>query len=192
LHASDIAEEPEEQVDGVYALIDERAAAVERESAAPAGVGVILGRAIPLHASVDEEDFAKEILIEPGFELANVGLGAVLKKNSKADMGGICGGDERVGARGVDFERFFGEDMEAAARGGDALLGVKAGRAAEDDEIYLAMIEEGVEVFIRRAAKFMAEAADFLGVRAMDGGNFHAGDGAGSASVSFGDVASAD
>ena len=35
LDASDVAEEPEEQIHGVHALIDQGAAAVERECAAP-------------------------------------------------------------------------------------------------------------------------------------------------------------
>src|SRR5260370_3833999 len=54
LNASDVTEEPQEQIDGVDALIDQGAAAVERQSAAPARIGVVLGRAIPLHAGVDE------------------------------------------------------------------------------------------------------------------------------------------
>src|SRR5205823_6375538 len=54
LHASDITEEPKEQIDGVNALIDQGSAAVERECAAPARIGVVLGRAIPLHLGVDE------------------------------------------------------------------------------------------------------------------------------------------
>jgi hypothetical protein len=54
LNANDIAEQPEEQIDSVNALIDQGAAAVELQSAAPARIGVILWRAIPLHAGVDE------------------------------------------------------------------------------------------------------------------------------------------
>ncbi len=54
LDASDFTEQPEEQIDGVNALIDQRAAAIERERAAPARASVVLGRAIPLHARVDE------------------------------------------------------------------------------------------------------------------------------------------
>src|SRR6266403_1110938 len=54
LDANDITEQPEEQIDGVNALIDQSAAAVERERSAPARASVVLGRAIPLHAGVDE------------------------------------------------------------------------------------------------------------------------------------------
>ena len=53
LNANDIAEEPKKQIDGVNALIDQGAAAVERLSAAPARTGVVFGRAIPLHAGID-------------------------------------------------------------------------------------------------------------------------------------------
>ena len=35
LHGGDVAPEPEQQIDGVHALIDQRAAAIERERAAP-------------------------------------------------------------------------------------------------------------------------------------------------------------
>src|SRR6266403_3435200 len=54
LDAYDITEQPEEQIDGVNALIDQSAAAIERERAAPARASVVFGRAIPLHAGVDE------------------------------------------------------------------------------------------------------------------------------------------
>src|SRR6202171_3507359 len=50
-----VAEQPEEQVDGVDGLIDEGAATVEGEGAAPFGVAVVAGRAIPLDARVDEQ-----------------------------------------------------------------------------------------------------------------------------------------
>src|SRR5712664_2741381 len=53
LNSSDVTEEPQEQIGGVNTLIDQ-GAAVQCKSAAPARIGVVLGRAIPLHAGVDE------------------------------------------------------------------------------------------------------------------------------------------
>jgi len=146
LDASDVTEEPEKQVNRVDALIDERAAAVERERAAPAGVGVVLGRAIPLYAGVNEKGLAEQALIERVFELADVRLHAVLKNHAELDFGLFRSFDEGVGARGADFDRFLGEDMEAVAGGGDALRGVEAGGSADHHEVHGAMIEEGFEV----------------------------------------------
>jgi len=192
LHASDVAEEPEEKIDGVNGLVDEGAAAIESESAAPAGGGVIVGRAVPLDAGIDEENFAEKILVEPGFELADVGFGAVLKNYGKFCIGFFCGVDKGVGASGGDFEWLFDEYVETSLSGSDALRGVEAGGAAEDDEIHGAMLEEGGEVREGSAAVFAAEAGDFFGIGAVNGGDFDIGNGAGGARVSFGDVAAAD
>ena len=139
-HSNDITEEPEKQVDSVDALIDQGATAIERECPAPARIGVVLRRAIPLHTGVDDERPAEKALIEPVFELANVGLHAVLKNDAELDIGFFCGVDEGVGARGADFDRLFREDVKAMAGGGDALLSVEAGWASDDDEIHGAMV----------------------------------------------------
>src|SRR5260370_15031255 len=112
LHANDVTEEPKEQVDGVDTLIDQGAAAVEGERAAPARIGVVLRRAIPLHAGVDYEGPAEQALSEPVFELANVRLHAILKNNAKLDFGLFCGVDEDVRPRSADFVRFFRTDIQ--------------------------------------------------------------------------------
>ena len=121
------------------ALIDQSTAAIERECAAPVGIGVVLGRAVPLHAGVDDEGPAEATLIEPAFELANMWFHAVLKNHAKLDIGFLCGVDEGVGTRGADFDGLFGEDVQAVASGGDSLRGVEAGRGADDDEVHGAM-----------------------------------------------------
>ena len=192
LYANDVTEEPEEQIDGVDALIDQGASAIERICAAPARIGVILGRAKPHDAGVYYDGPAEEALVEPAFELANVGLRAVLKNNAELDIGLFCGFDEGIGAGGADFDGLFREDVQAAAGGGDALRGVEARGAADDDEVHGAMIEKGVEVLIGGAAVFAAKAGDFFGVGSVDGGDFDAGDGAGGTGVSFRDIAAAD
>src|SRR5204862_6074550 len=119
LHADDITEKPEEQVDGVNALIDQGAAAVEREGAAPAGIGVVLRRTIPLHAGVDDERSAKEALIQPGLELANMRLHAVLKNHAKLDAGFFCSVDEGIGARGGEFGGVLREDVKEVTGSGE-------------------------------------------------------------------------
>src|SRR5712664_2378422 len=65
LDANHVAEEPEKEVDGVDGLVDECAAAIECKSAAPFGMAVVVGRAIPLDASVYEEKLAEEAAVEP-------------------------------------------------------------------------------------------------------------------------------
>ena len=47
-HARHVAEQPEQEVDGVDALVDERGAAVELDAAAPVRGRVVLGRTVPL------------------------------------------------------------------------------------------------------------------------------------------------
>src|SRR5580692_738136 len=54
LHVNDITKQPEQQIDCVDALIDQRTAAVESNCPAPVRIGVVLRRAIPLHARVHE------------------------------------------------------------------------------------------------------------------------------------------
>src|SRR5882724_1547279 len=58
-----VAEKMEEEIDGVDGLVDECATAVEGEGAAPIRVAVIVGRAIPLYASIDQERFAEEAAV---------------------------------------------------------------------------------------------------------------------------------
>jgi len=192
LDASDITEKPEEQVNRVDALIDERSAAVERECAAPAGVGIVLWRAIPLHASVDYKGPAEEALVEPGFELADVRLQAVLKNDAEFYLGLFRSFNEGVRARGADFDRLLRKDVQAVTGGGNALRGVEAGGTADNDEIHGAMIEEGFEIWVGRGAVLAGETGDFFGIGSVDGGDFDAGDGPGGAGVGFRDVAAAD
>jgi len=191
LHANDITEQPKEQVDGVHALIDQGAAAIERQCAAPARIGVVLGGAIPLHAGIHEQRFAEQALIHPVFELANVRLDAVLENHAELDFRLSCGFDEGIGAYGADFDRLLREHVQAAAGGGDTLLRVQAGRATDDYQVHGAMWQEDVEVSIGGAAVFAAEAGDFFCVGSMDRGDFYSREGPGGASVRFRDVAAA-
>lgn len=130
-------------------------------------------------------------MVEPVFELANVGLRTILKDDAEFYVGLFRGFDKGLGARGSNFDRFFREHVQALTGGGNALSGVEAGGAAKDDEIHGAMLQKGVEGLIRSAAVFAAEAGDFFGVGAVHGGDFDAGDGEGGAGVGFRDVAAA-
>ncbi len=173
-------------------LVDERATAVEGEGAAPLGTGVVVGRAIPLDARVDEERLAEEAGVEPVLETLDVGLEAVLKDYGELYVGFIGGGDEGVGFFCGNVHGLFGEDVKAALGGGYALLGVKAGGSAEDDEVERLVCEEGGEVGEGLGVVFGGEARDALWIGAVDGGDLYAGDGAGGAGVGLADVAGAD
>ncbi len=192
LDAEHVAEEPQEEIDGVDGLVDERAAAVEGEGAAPLGAAVVVGRAIPLDAGVDEERLAEEAAVEPVLEPLDVGFEAILEDYSELYVGFIGGGDEGVGFFCGDVDGFFGEDVQTALRGGDALLGVKAGGGAEDDEVERLVCQEGGEVRVRLGAVFGGEAGDALRICTVDGGDLDTGDGAGGAGVGLRDVAGAD
>jgi len=65
-------------------LVDERAATVESEGAAHLEAGVVVGRAIPLDARVDQERLAEQASVEPVLEALDVGLEAVLKRLRRA------------------------------------------------------------------------------------------------------------
>src|SRR6266849_5034673 len=192
LHANYIAEEPEEEIDGVDGLVDERAAAVESEGTAPLGVGIVVGWAIPLDARVDEERLAEQAAVEPVLEALDVGLEAVLEDYSELYVGFVGGGDEGIGFSRRNVDGFFGEDVEAVLGGGDALLGVKAGGSAEDDEVEGLVCEKGAEVGVGFGVVFGGEARDALRICAVDGGELDAGDGAGGAGVGLCDVTGAD
>src|SRR6266699_293058 len=139
LDANAVTEQPQEQVDGVDTLIEQGAAAVESERAAPARISVVLRRAIPLHAGVHYEGPAEKALVEPALEFANVRLHAILKNHTELDFGLSRGCDEGVGACRADFDGFFRQDVQAAAGRGDALGGMEAGGTADNHEIHGAM-----------------------------------------------------
>jgi len=192
LHASYIAEEPEQEVDGVDGLVDERTATVEGESAAPLGAGVVVGRAIPLDARIDEERLAEEAGVEPVLQALDVGLEAILEDYGELYVGFVGGGDEGVCFFCRNVDGLFGEDVEAMVGGGNALLGVKAGGSTEDDEVERLVREEGGEVGVRLGMVFGGEAGNGLRICAVDGGDLDGGDGTSGAGVGLGDVAGAD
>src|SRR5260370_204662 len=74
------------------------------------------------------------------------GFGVVVKDEGELYVGFSGGGDEGVGFFCGNVHGFFGEDVKAALGGGDALLGVKGGGSAEDDEVERLVCEEGSEV----------------------------------------------
>ena len=112
---------PQQQIDGVHALVHQRAAAVERQRAAPFRFAVVFGRAIPLHTRVDEQNFAERAAVDPLFESANIGLHAILKHHTEFYVRDCFAASIKfVGACRRDIDRLFGQHMKAALRGVDA------------------------------------------------------------------------
>ncbi len=79
LHRHHIAHQPQQQIHRMHALIDQSAAAIERKLSAPAGISVIIRRAIPLYLRVGENWFAEQACGEKSFQAMNGRRGAVLK-----------------------------------------------------------------------------------------------------------------
>ena len=131
-------------------------------------------------------------MVEPGFELAEVGLETILKKHAEFYVRLIGSGDKGVGTGRGDVQGLFDKNVQAMTGSGDAVLGVKAGGAADDDEVHGPMLEEALEVVVGCSGEFAGEASDLFGVGAVDRGNCDAGNGACGTSVSFGNVAATD
>src|SRR5207244_4640348 len=108
------------------ALIEQRAAAVERLRAAPVGAAIVLGRAIPRDAGAREDNRAERSAIDERLQLADARLQTILKDDAKRHARGVGCRDESVRSFGCDLERFFDQHVEAAARGGRAVLSVQA------------------------------------------------------------------
>src|SRR5690242_18978720 len=87
LHGDDVTEDPQQKIQRVNGLIDQSPAAVESARSAPAGVLVVVRRAIPFHSRVGENRFAERTGIHAVFQAANAGLEAVLKKHSEFYVG---------------------------------------------------------------------------------------------------------
>ena len=64
-HAHDVAEPPQQKVDGVDALIHQGAAAVERARAAPFRLRVVLRWTIPLDAGTDQTRLPDHAAVDP-------------------------------------------------------------------------------------------------------------------------------
>ncbi len=146
-------------------LVDEGAAAIEGERAAPSRPTVVFRRAVPLDSPRGEDRAADRAGVDHLFQLDDVGLEAVLEEHAELDAGAVGGGDERVGPGRRDVERFLDEDMQPATGRRDALLGVERGRAADGDEIHRAVIEELFQVVVGHAAVAFGEALRLLALR---------------------------
>ena len=159
----------------MYRLVDEGAAAVERERAAPSRAAVVFRRAVPLHPARGEDRPPGHAGVEHRLQLDDVGLETVLEEHAQLDARAIGGCDERVGPGRVDVERLFDEHVQPALGCRDPLLGVQRGRAADRDEIHRPVIEEALEAVERHAAIELGETPRLLDVAAVDRGDLDPG-----------------
>ena len=82
LHARNVSEQPEQQINRVNALIDQRAAAVQCQRAAPTRIRIVLGWPIPFHARVHQQNLPQLAAIDPILQSADVRLHPVLKNHA--------------------------------------------------------------------------------------------------------------
>ena len=74
LDADDIDRRATTEVDRVHALIHQRATPIQGEGSSPKGIAVVLGRAIPLHARIYQQDLAEIARKNRFFEVTKSGL----------------------------------------------------------------------------------------------------------------------
>jgi hypothetical protein len=137
--------QPQQQIDGVYALVHQRAAAIERPRAAPARAFVVGRRPIPFHARTRENRRAEPSRIHERFQAGDVRFQPILEDDAERHACGVCRRDQIAGARHGHVDRFFDEHMQPALCRSDPVLGVKAGRTADDDGVERSMIEQQIE-----------------------------------------------
>ena len=99
----------------------------------------------------------------------------ILEENAQPDVRRVGGRDERVGARGRHVERLFDEDVQSAARGGDALLTVKPRGAADGHHVHRPMREKLLEVVVGDGTVLPREVHGFVTICANDRGDLNAG-----------------
>src|SRR5262249_5894851 len=78
LERDDVSEQPDQQINRVDALIHERSAAIESQRATPLRIAVILGRAIPPDARVNQQDLAESSGSQKFLQAADVRFEAIL------------------------------------------------------------------------------------------------------------------
>ena len=89
LHAHHIPEQPQQQIDGVHRLVDERAPAVQRGRPTPARAAVVFRRPVPFHLRIHHQRFAEDAGADPVAEFSDSGFHAVLKHHAKLHAGAL-------------------------------------------------------------------------------------------------------
>src|ERR1700692_1936376 len=192
LNGFHFAEHPQHEVKRMYRLIDQCAATVERPGPAPARIGVIVWRAVPLHSRVYENRLAQRARIHSIFHRQNIRLATILEENSQLHPSFACFSDKRISAFDRNIDGLFRKHVQAVSRRRYSLLGVKSGRAAYGHKLHGAMSNKLIKIAERFSAVFTAQAANFLRIGAEDRSDFNARNRARSTRMRLADISPAD
>src|SRR5262249_821948 len=94
----DVTKQPQQQVDGMYSLIHQCAAAVERPGSSPARALVILGRSVPTHGSRYKNWLSQITIVDCFLELDDVRSRAILKEHAEFYSRFLTCVDQSIGA----------------------------------------------------------------------------------------------
>ena len=134
-HALWFAEEPQQEVDGVDALVHHGTAAVQRERTAP-GRGIIIGlRAPPRDERAGQRQLTEATGVERRLERDRAGAEAAGQDAGDRHAGLGAGGGEFVAAGEGDLEGLLDDDVLAGLRAGEGRGEVIAARRAEADDV---------------------------------------------------------
>ena len=188
-HAVDVPHQPEKQVHGVDALIDDGAPAVESAGAAPARARVVLGRPPPLHPRRGQEEAPQGPVVDGLPQAHEARREAVLEEEAELHPGRVASLDERIGALHGHVDGLLREHVQALAGRRDALRGVKAGGASDQHQIEGAVPQERLRVGVGDGPMTRGQRPGPLRVLPGDRGDPQALDLAGRPGVGVADVA---
>ena len=128
-------EEPEEQVDGVDALVHQRPAPVEREGAAPGG-GVVIGLGAPPRDERRSQCHRTEAArVQRGLQRERPAHVAAGQDACDGHPGGVRGGDQFIAFRQGDLQRLLDDHVLARADAGEGGGEVVAAGGAQADDV---------------------------------------------------------
>src|SRR5262249_39800561 len=106
LHVRRISKQPDQQIDCVYSLVDECAAAVKRQSAAPTRLRIIFWGTIPLHPGIGQDWPPEHPGVDQPLQAAKTRLETILEKHSQLDTRFLRFPNQAVGALRRDVDWF--------------------------------------------------------------------------------------
>ena len=170
------AEEPEEEVHGVDALVHQCAAAIEGERAAP-GRGIIISlRAPPRDERAGEGELAEAAGVERGLERDRPGAEAAGQDAGDGYAGLGAGGVEFVATGERHFEGLLDDDVLACLGAGEGRGEVVAARRAEADDIDVGIGQQRFGRLSEGDAVLGGEVTSLGGRTIVGGDELHAGD----------------
>ena len=170
------AQEPQQQVDRVDALVHERTAAIQGERPAPSG-GIVVGLgAPPRNERARQGDLTEPARVEGCLECLRAGPEAAGQDAGEHHAGLGAGLRQFVATGQRHFKRLLDDDVLARAGAGEGGGEVVAAGRAQTDDVDVGM---GQECFGRCAsggAVFAGELFRLRGGAVVGGDDLHAGD----------------